>query len=63
MMNVIDTATGNDTLSRHHDLWVELSRTEMIMETLDRHHDDAQRQQQLQQRCVQLRQAMQRLPG
>lgn len=47
-----------DTLSLHHDLWVELARTEMA---LDQSNQDERTRCRLQQRQVELTEAMRRL--
>ncbi|HET7299175.1 MAG TPA: hypothetical protein VFJ01_00800 [Oleiagrimonas sp.] len=64
MMNTMGTTSaGPKAQSIHHDLWVELARIEMAMETLDgRAPGTAGQRQQLENRHAQLTQTMQRLP-
>lgn len=62
MMTAVNTANHTDTLSMHHDIWVEMAMIEMTMETIGRAANDPGNQQ-LAQRYAQLRHAMQRLPA
>lgn len=55
-------AMNTETLSMHHDMWVEMATIEMTMETLGQAANDPHKQQ-LEQRYAQLRHAMQRLPA
>lgn len=62
MLKATYAAGSVETLSMHHDLWVELARIEMTMEELGHASGDDRVQQQLEARRARLCHAMQRLP-